>query len=275
MDFVKKNFKGIVAAFLGLLHFVLLAFPFIGVFAKGMGMSETKNMSGYDCFGDAMKAIETGGGFMQFALIVFLIVAIAMLLIGLYLLLASFLGNKIKLPTDVIGKLCTLIHMGYAGSSLLVLWAAIVVSIANTKTEEFMGITMTAGVSIGFGVIFAVLLAIGSCVAVWIIEKKGLMGISGAGETKSRFACVQCGEVAKKGSAFCCKCGGQVVEIIPTKPMCTVCGAPAKKGDVYCAKCGGKIEEIPLTKPVCEACGAPAKNDAKFCSLCGGKIVLK
>ena len=274
MDIVKKNLKAIVAGFLGVFHFILMALPFAGVYAEGMGQSETKNISGYKCLGDAVSGMDAAV-LLKIALIVFLLAGIAMLLIGLYLLLDAFMGDKINLPFKLDAKLRDWIHMGYAGASVLVLLAGIIVSIANKQTESFMGISVSAGVSIGAGTIFGVLLAVGSFVGLWFVEKKGLMDAIDFGALGARFACAQCGAPAKKGSAFCSKCGGQVVEIAITKPMCTACGAPAKKGEAFCSKCGGKVEEVVPTKPVCENCGAPAKGGAAFCPLCGGKIVQK
>lgn len=278
MAFVKNNLKAIVATFLGAFHFVLMAIPFISVFAKGMEGTESQGASGYKCFGAELGLIEAGG-FMKFTLILFLIVAIALLLIGTYLLLISILGDKVNLPSSFgpvsAEKLCGWTHLGYAGTSILVLLAVIIVSIANTQSMDFLGYSVKTGITVGFGVIFGVLLAVGSVVGLWFIEKKNVLGTTGAVATKSRFVCSQCGAAANKESAFCSKCGGKIVEEVPTKPMCTACGAPAKKGDIFCSKCGGKVENIAMTKPVCESCGAPAKDDAVFCSWCGGKIVQR
>lgn len=271
MDFVKKNLKALVAVFLGLFHFVLLAIPFIGVFAQGFG---SKGVPGYLCLGEDMAELEAGG-FMKVALILFLIAAIALLLAGVYLLVVSLLGDKSNLSSGLAGKLCTWVHMGYAGTSILTFLAVVIVSIANTKTTEALGISMKSGISIGFGSILGVLLAAGSFAGIWLMEKKGIMGDAGDGAMKTRFVCSQCGEVAKKGAAFCLKCGGKVEEVLPTKPVCSICGAPAKKGAAFCSLCGGKVEEVVPTRPVCEVCGAPGKNGAAFCSLCGGKIVQK
>lgn len=288
MDILKKNYKALTAAFLGLFHFILLAIPFASAFVKTVGYSKSEGVSGYICLGSQMGELKVGI-FLQIAQILFLIAAIGLLLIGAYMLLSAFLGDKINLPQSF-GPisptyLYTWIHLGYAVTGILMFVATVVVSIANTKSQDFYGYTTSAGVAIGVGSILGFVLSVGSFVGVFLLEKKGIMGNGGASQSsgprrveavpRARFACSQCGQTAQRGSAFCSKCGGKVVEVVPTKPVCVACGAPAKRGDAFCSLCGGKIEEVAQTKPVCESCGAPAKKGDAFCSLCGGKIVQK
>lgn len=284
MDILKKNYKAFTAAFLGLFHFILLAIPFVSAFVKMSGMSQSQGVSGYTCLGSHMGELS-GGVFLLIAQILFLIAAIGLLLIGAYMLLSAFLGDKINLP-ESFGPisptyLYTWIHLGYAAAGVLMFLATVIVSIANTQSAEYY----SAGIAIGFGSILGFLLSVGSFVGVFLLEKKGIMGNCGASQSggprrveavpRVRFACSQCGQTAQRGSAFCSKCGGKVVEVVPTKPVCVACGAPAKRGDAFCSLCGGKVEEVAQTKPVCDSCGAPAKKGDAFCSLCGGKIVQK
>lgn len=288
MDILKKNYKAFTAAFLGLFHFILLAIPFVSAFAKMGGESESQSVSGYTCLGSHMGELS-GGIFLLIAQILFLIAAIGLLLIGAYMLVSAFLGDKINLPQSF-GPisptyLYTWIHLGYAAAGVLMFLATVIVSIANTETQELFGYTMSAGISIGFGSILGFVLSAGSFVGVFLLEKNGIMGNGGASQSggprrveavsRARLVCSQCGQTAQRGSAFCSKCGGKVVEVVPTKPVCVACGAPAKRGDAFCSLCGGKVEEVAQTKPVCESCGAPAKKGDAFCALCGGKIVQK
>lgn len=284
MDILKKNYKAFTAAFLGLFHFILLAIPFVSAFVKMTGMSQSKGVSGYICLGSQMGELKVGV-FLLIAQILFLVAAIGLLLIGAYMLLSSFLGDQLNLPQSF-GPisptyLYTWIHLGYAATGILMFLATVVVSIANTQSGEYY----SAGISIGIGSILGFVLSAGSFVGVFLLEKNGIMGNGGASQSggprrveavpRVRFACSQCGQTAQRGSAFCSKCGGKVVEVVPTKPVCVACGAPAKRGDAFCSLCGGKVEEVAQTKPVCESCGAPAKKGDAFCSLCGGKIVQK
>lgn len=295
MDMVKKNLKAIVAIFLGVFHFILLAIPFLSSYTEGAdelaelgelfgieGMNTLKNQSysGYACLGKTVGEMKVGG-FLAFSQIVFLLAAVAFLLIGGYLLTRYFLKDKMGALGNVdsasVDKMYGWIHLTYLLASILTLIAAI--SVAATNTANSLNsvdiLTLPTITTIGFGPILGVLLAVASRIILKILKKKGKLDDIDDTASRTQFVCTQCGAIAKKGSAFCSKCGGQVVEKMPTRPMCTVCGAPAKKGDVFCSKCGGKVEEVVPTKPVCEVCGAPAKNGAAFCSLCGGKIVQK
>lgn len=278
VDNVKRNTRWLVCAFLGIFHFVILAMNTIAAFVDMGKKSESEGLSGYETLGEAtLDSGLDGGAFLFICQLFVLIAAIAMLIAAAVIIIKEFMGVSIP---DAFGpvKLKTvggIIHLAYAALHILLLISIIVVCIANTESEEFLGETYTMGVRPAFGFILSFILSIGSFVGLYFLEKlvPGFKG-DGAASAKVAYACESCGTSAKKGAAFCSKCGGKVVaRVTPAATAthyCSKCGATAAEGAAFCSKCGGAVVKNDV--PTCPNCGAIVKEGAVFCGGCGTKL---
>lgn len=278
VDNVKRNTRWLACAFLGIFHFVILAMNTIAAFVEMGKKSESEGISGYDTLGEAILESELDGGVFLFICQLFiLIAAIAMLIAAAVIIIKEFFGvaipdsfGPVKLKT--VGNIT---HLAYAALHVLLLIAVIVVCVANTESEEFLGETWTMGYRPAFGFFLSFILSIGSFVGLYFLEKlvPGFKG-DGAASAKVAYACEACGEGAKKGAAFCSKCGGKVVaRVTPAATAthyCSKCGATAAEGAAFCAKCGGAVVKNDI--PTCPNCGAIVKEGAMFCGGCGTKL---
>ena len=235
---LKKNLSAFSATSIGILHFFLLALPFGGDFARSEGRKSVILVSGYQSMSSDIAYLDAGG-FAVFAQTITLITAISLLLLGSYLLVRYFLPEAGNLP-DRFGdftfrKLCGYGLLGYAGCSLLVLLAVIILSAANVGSNVANNQLVRYGFSIGIGPIFGVLLSGGNIFALWFLTRKGLPA-----EPDPRF-CSVCGAVLERNAAFCSRCGTKV----ETEPVyaCCQCGAASKAGVAFCSQCGGRIIE--------------------------------
>lgn len=271
---VKANLRSLVCAFLGLFQFVLLAIPYAAAYMSYGDETESRGFSGYQVLGDEMGGADAGFLATLFQILAF-ICGIVLLLSAAYLLVKAFFG--VDMP-DQFGpvsaaKVRDFALMGYAGTNVLLFVSLIIISLANS--EEMFGVEM--GVSLGFGIFLAIILSVGAFVALKVLEQK-MPQLFEAGAPATQFVCEQCGASAKKGAAFCAKCGGKVIETLPVTYACEQCGASAKKGVAFCSKCGGKIvantaaPAAPAAAAVCPQCGAALKDGAAFCTTCGCKI---
>ncbi len=278
VDDVKRNTRWLVCAFLGIFHFVILAMNTIAAFAKSGGKSESQGFSGYETLGETLLDSELDGGVFLFICQLFiLIAAIAMLIAAAVIIIKEFFGVSIP---DSFGpvklkSIGNITYFAYAALHILLLIAVIVVCIANGETEKFLGQTYKTGVRPAFGFFFSLILSIGSFVGLYFLEKK-VPGFTGEGTSSAKIAyvCESCGTSAKKGAAFCTKCGGKVVtRVTPAATAthyCSKCGATASAGAGFCAKCGGAVVENDI--PKCPNCGAIVKEGAAFCGVCGNKL---
>lgn len=276
MSIVKKNLKSLVAATLGLLHFILMALPFRAVKLQVISANKT-SVSGYKCL---TTGGITGGGFQIFCEVLALLAAIGLLALGGYLVVRAFLKND-KMPAGfgklTFSKLMNFVHLGYAGSCFLVFVSCVIVSLANSSSAEAFGATVSLKVGLGIGVILLTLLSVGSVVALFILEKKGMF----AGDVeeprkasvKITYACSQCGAPAAAGAAFCGNCGGKIKASLPVEYACSQCGDPSDGTVAFCSKCGGQITAKPTPDHFCSNCGAPSTADSAFCGDCGGAII--
>ena len=280
---VKANLRGLVCAFLGLFQFILLAIPYASVYSSTLRSSWSESLSGYGLLGNKLTDLyeqsfwmEMTGGVVPFIFqLIAFICGIVLLLSAAYLLVKAFFG--VEMPEQFgpvsVAKVRDFALMGYAGANALLFVSLIIISLANS--EELLGAEM--GVGLGFGIFLAVILSVGAFVALKVLEQK-MPQLFEAGAPATRYVCEQCGASAKKGAAFCAKCGGKVIEMLPVTYACEQCGAAAKKGVAFCSKCGGKIvantaaPAAPAAAAVCPQCGAALKEGAAFCTTCGCKI---
>lgn len=273
---VKANLRSLVCAFLGLFQFILLAIPYASAYISYGSNSESVGLSGYGVLANDMSEMDAGFLAFIFQLLAFLC-GIVLLASAAYLLVKAFFGVELPDafgPVEVV-KVRDWALMGYAGANALLFVSQILISLINSESEEFFGQTIEAGVGLGFGIFLAVILSVGGFVGLMMLEKK-MPQLFEAGAPATKFVCEQCGASAKKGAAFCSKCGGKVIETLPVTYACEQCGASAKKGVAFCSKCGGKIvakTEAPApAAAVCPQCGAALKDGAAFCTACGFKV---
>lgn len=237
LSLLKKNLVAFSAATVGLFHFLLLALPFGGDFARSGGRKNVFLISGYRSMGQDVAYLDAGG-LAVFAQIVTLLAAISLLLLGAYLIAKIFLPQSSNLPEGFGGmtfrKLCGYGLVGYAGCCLLVLLTSLIVSIANSGSTTAFDQVVHYGFSMGIGPILAVLLSSGNVFALWFLNQKGLTADH-------------------------------------TPNFCAFCGEKLSLGAVYCSACGAKVEtEVTYA---CSHCGLPSDADSAFCSQCGGRIV--
>ena len=255
MSVVKKNLKSIVAATMGLLHFAWLALPFFSV-----RIIARLSANGY-------RSITGANAFATIWMILALVGAISLLLLGGYLVLRGFLNNE-KMPVALgsfsFTKLLNFIHLGYAGSCFLAFIGCCIFSLSY-------------GASLGIGSVVMMLLSSGSVVALFILEKKGVLASEQAApaapSVKVVYSCSQCGAPSKAGVAFCSQCGGRIVATLPVKYVCSGCGAASDGTVAFCSQCGGRIVMQESPAHFCSSCGTAASETAAFCPYCGGPVI--
>jgi len=233
---LRKNFLWILCGGIGVLHFILLAIPYVSAFYKYGSIGGSEGASGYR----VMDIWEGFSGVMSSLIQIFvLIVSIALLAIGVVALLKEFgifdiTGKFGNIDLKKYGEYGLL---AYAGLNILLFVFLLIFCIANT---ESMG-GAKAGFRLSAGIFITLIVAIGAVVGNKLVEKK----IPYDENTPvTVYKCSQCGKKAKASVKFCSECGGAIIETHPEpKPVyvCSGCGASAKKGANFCSACGGQI----------------------------------
>ena len=271
---LRKNLLWYTCGGLGVLHFILMAIPYIAVFAKWGSYSQSEGASGYRVMD--LWDLGFGGVMSSLTQILILIVAVALLFIGAAGLLKNYNVCDLTAPFANIGmkKIGQYGLYAYAGLHLLLFIFLIIFTASNT--ESYGGMSGGFRFAIGFFITLAV--AIGAVVTLYLLEKK----YPESDDAPSvAYQCGQCGKKVKGSVKFCPDCGGAVVEVaVQPKPKyaCSACGAKSAAGTKFCPQCGGAVVEVvaqPKPEYVCSVCGAKGDADSKFCANCGGQVVLK
>ena len=277
MEKIKSNLAHVICAGFGLLNFIFFALPYLSKFASGYGQSIVERVSGYWLLGNIWETDFLGimSGIIQ---ILVLIASIGLLAWGVLSLLKA-LGIFEAFPNKVgpfeAKKISTLAVLGYAALNVLFFIFLVLFSITNSES----GYGISYGFRPSFGVVIVLLLIIGAVVALFLLEKKGILG-EGSGFSSDAvsytYTCKNCGKKAKATDKFCSVCGGEIEkkQVFKEEYVCAACGKKAKAADKFCNICGGVIEKRIVVKKeyVCENCGKKAKATDKFCSVCGGAI---
>jgi len=278
---LKANLNYALCAFLGLFHFVMLAFNYVSAFAKYSGeRNADPALNGYQTmkFSDLVDTQAAGlavvNGILQ---ILLLLLAVALLAVGVMGLLKAF-GIFEQFPDKVdkyeTKKLAGFGLLGYTAISfllfvLMLIWAGV-------NTESMFGVKI--GVCVGFGMYFALIFG-GLLAAVPYVLPKFVPGLNEetARGPQMTYRCEKCGKKAGKNEKFCSVCGGAVVaEVVKQyNYVCSGCGKKMKKTDKFCSVCGGAVVavEVKQMEYVCSNCGKKMKKTDKFCNVCGGAVV--
>lgn len=279
VDNLKRNVKTLLCLFFGAFHFVFMAMPYVSAYAKMDGETQIGfKYNGYKAMSfERMEGIDLGG-FLAFLQIVILIVAIIVLLIGIYSFLKEFCGTE--LPSQWgnidVNKVVNIAIRVFNVLMVVLFVFYIIMWIANYESEEYFGYEISGGVRPAWGVVVYTILSIASFVSLIVLPKK----VPGFGDTSasvagsSYYVCSNCGSHCKASSKFCDKCGGQVV--LAKAYVCGNCGNTLPSAQSFCNKCGGRAVEV-NAKPtyVCANCGTESKAKSGFCTVCGGKIIRK
>ena len=283
MEKIKSNLSYILCASLGLMHFIFMAFRFLGVFVKYNGEREgEKFCNGYGLMklgsfeGSDGAFLAVFAGLLQ---IVLLLLAIGLLAYGVMGLLKG-LGVFEQFPERVgkfdAKKLAELAMLAYVATLTVILMFLLVWCLLNTETSKWGSYKLRSGFSVGWG-LYVTLLLSGSVAACPFVLPMLIPELGNGNGPQVSYHCAQCGKKAGKNEKFCSVCGGAVVaeEVKQYNYVCAGCGKKAKKTDKFCSACGGAIEavEVKHYEHVCAGCGKKAKKTDKFCNVCGGAIV--
>ena len=273
---LRKNLLWYTCGGLGVLHFILMAIPYIAAYVKWGSYSHSEGIAGYR----VMDLWEGGFGGVMSSLtqILILIVAVALLFIGVAGVLKNYNVCDLTTPFANIGmqKIGHYGLYGYAGLHILLFLFLIIFTASNSESAY----GMSGGVRFSFGFFIVLAVAIGAVVALYLLEKKYPDADSDSAPAVT-YQCGQCGKKVKGSVKFCPDCGGAVVEVAAQpkpKYACSACGTKSTAGTKFCPQCGGAIVEVvaqPKQEYVCSACGAKSDPDSKFCAICGGQVVLK
>ncbi len=276
MDKIKASLNYALCAFLGMFHFVMLAFNYLSAFMKGGGESEREGFAnGYkmmkfaDFKGSDAEALAVINGILQILLI---LVAAALLAIGVMGILKTF-GVFKQFPDKVGKKVAGLAPLVYVGVTFLLFVLMLIWCGANT--EKWGGYKI--GFRAGFGIWFALFFSAALSAASFVLPKVVPCLKESAGGAQITYHCEKCGKKAGKDEKFCNVCGGAVVaEVVKQYDyVCSGCGKKMKKTDKFCNTCGGAVVavEIKQMEYVCSGCGKKMKQTDKFCNVCGGAVV--
>ncbi len=216
---ILSNLSYIFCAGLGLLNFIFFAIPYVAAFYSydygewgGKG-SNSQGISGYK----VMNLWEVGFGGVMSSLfqILILLFGIAMLAYGVCGLLKEF--GIFKAFPDRLGKFDAkkvgeFALFGYVALNVLLLIFLIILCATNTESESEYGYSASAGIRFSAGIFITLIFAIGSVVALKLLQKKFLT--SDDNTPKSEYICSRCGKKVKKGIKFCSECGGAIEEQI-------------------------------------------------------------
>lgn len=260
---LKANLSYIVCAFLGMFHFVMLAFNYLSAYVRFEGKRESEGFcNGYEMLkfadfdGSKAEALTVINGILQILLIV---VAVALLAIGVMGILKAF--GVFKQFPDKLGNLETkniavLGLLGYVAITLLLFVLMLIWSGVNAQEMFGYKVGFTAGFGIWFALFFGAALA-----AAPIVLPKFVPFFQETSGVQVTYHCEKCGKKAGKNEKFCNDCGGAVVaEVVKQYTyVCSGCGKKMKKTDKFCNACGGAVVEREVALDIPET--APADSD--------------
>ena len=220
---MKKKILGnlgyVLCAALGLLQYILFAFPYVASFTKydygdfGGHGSASSAISGYGLM--SIRNAGFGGVMCIIFQILVLILGILMLAYGVCGILKAF-GMFEQFP-DSLGKIQTkkigeFALYGYAGLNVLLFIFMIVLCASNTEKIVDGGMYMAAGIRFSVGIFFTLVFSAGAIAALKLVPKK----FPASDGPEVRYVCSRCGKEMRKGYHYCYDCGGEVVEqIVP------------------------------------------------------------
>ncbi len=238
---LKSNLIYLICGGLGVLNFVLFAFPYISAFADSGYLSYSSGISGYSIMD--LWPLGFGGVFSSLIQICLLILGIALLALGACGLLKAF--DILPQFPDKMGtleskKLGEYGLFGMAGGNVLLLIFLIITCVSNTESYSSYGVTASAGYSVSAGIFISLILTVGAAVAYKLLEKKMP---AESGETVT-YACGKCGKRASSKDRFCRACGGEVRASVSyaKEYVCEKCGRRGSSKDKFCRECGGEIK---------------------------------
>ena len=243
LEKIKSNLSYVMCAGLGLLNFILLAFPYLASFYSydlgewGGKQSSSTSISGYKVMD--LWELKFSGVMSSIIQLFILILGIALLAWGILGLLKAF---KIfdKMP-DKIGnieskKVGEMGLIGLAGLNVLLLVFLIILTASNTEKSDFA----SAGIKLSAGIFIAIIFTVGAVVALKLLEKK--FPATEGGESVT-YVCAKCGKKATAKDKFCNSCGGEIEckVFVKEEYACSKCGKKATAKDKFCNSCGGEI----------------------------------
>ena len=77
--------------------------------------------------------------------------------------------------------------------------------------------------------------------------------------------CIHCGEMIKRDSRFCAKCGSRS----PFGFQCPACFKPIQRGDKLCGGCGKPLVTV------CPVCGGQTFAGSDKCDACGRSLMIR
>lgn len=256
---MKSNLSYVICAGLGLLNFILLAFPYIAAFSKMDGYDFGNYSTGFSGY----KVLDLWGmgfsGAMSALMQLFiLLLGIALLGWGVLGLLKAF-GIFEKFPDKLGNVSCKKIGeiglIALAGLNVLLLIFLIILTATNTESGE----GWKSGVRLSAGIFISIIFTVGAVVALKLLEKKFPATDSGESVT---YVCVKCGKKAKSSDKFCNNCGGEIEKRVAVKEeyVCEKCGKTATAKDKFCNNCGGaivkKVEQPQEAPPAAQEVGS-------------------
>ena len=284
MDKIKSNLNYVLCAFLGLFHFVFLSFRYITAFMSYDGEREGEKLcSGYGLMEFELFEGADGRFLVILAAIIqilLLVLAFAMLVVGVMALLKSF-GQFDQFPDQIGGfetsKLAGWALLGYGAANVLILLLLIIFGFANTESYG----RLRGGVCAGFGIFFTAFFALAGALCP-ILLPKFVPGINEGGDNGGitlTYRCAKCGARASKTEKFCKACGGSVVSEVVKQYnyVCNKCGKRMRQSDRFCNACGGSVVavEVKNYEYLCGNCGKKMRKTDRFCNACGGAVVEK
>lgn len=260
------NLEYVICAALGLLQYILFAFPYVASFVKydygdfgGQG-SASSAISGYNLM--SIRNAGFGGVMCVIFQILVLILGILMLAYGVCGILKAF-GLFEQFP-DSLGKIQTkkigeFALYGYAGLNVLLFIFMIVLCASNTEKISEGGMYMSAGIRFSVGIFFTLIFAAGAIVALKLVPKK--FPVSNGPEV--RYVCSKCGKKMRKNYRYCYACGGEVVEEIIPENQPEATPAPAKEA-ASAEETVPAEEDVPAKEPTSdEEAKGEAAGEAK------------
>ncbi len=239
MNNIKRILKPVICIATGVLNLIFMALNYASAFAKSnlwdVSENEKEAFSSYGLFsfgenslGSALEDVLSSNfgvsskatGLLTLAgilMILSLIVSIALILLGLVGLAKEFL--KINVLGKATPKLYTYLYLGGLGGNIILnLFPAIFVLLccaANSHREKLLGMSMSAGLQPGLGMLFLILIALGAPFCFWFFTKK-----SAAAKI---WMCGTCHAVIQPTDRFCKGCGNAI-----TAPVLASAPTPAQ-----------------------------------------------
>lgn len=240
---IKNNLEYTFCAGLGLLNFILFAFPYVASYVEydlgawGGAYSASYGVSGYSTM--SLWAGGFGGVMSSLIQLIIFLAGLGLLAWGVCGLLKEF-GILPKFPEQIGSfeskKLSELALMGMAALHVLQLVFLIIFTVSNS--EEAYG--SSAGFRLSAGIFIALVIYAGAVAGLIFLKKK--FPATKSGERVS-YVCTGCGKRAKASDKFCNACGGSIEKkvTVPSEYVCEKCGAKSNAKSKFCQQCGGAI----------------------------------